>query len=641
MNNEINNIITNLDDLKIVIGAPTISMNNNDKIPASLLNFFGKYQNEYGSYIFGSNENISVPEKYARRICLSRYQYSQLKNAYLISRSILENNYKFFESYLDLHMEKMLNMFQSELYTINNKFEKEIFVLHFLILTTDFTMPPINKFEHSTFLEKSYVNMVYDFIMSIIKNGNIRNKLFIYLALSKILHCVLIRKLFMVFYVQEVGSNTTILLKYGINGNKITMDNLSSNTSFNFDVKAYCKKYALNYDLIEYRYQVIKELVPLKKDDIGTDSIKTYLFDVMDKNIKFVFLMYLYEDFKYGIRGRVRFDWDKIKPKDYILVPETENIIYPQVDVYEFYRRRGDSISFLDRGVDTQRMSVYDEDNIFLESFKKGEPVLAGASGHTADILLCAGYLEPSTDINNFVNAMKLMVIICVAVMFPRKDHSIFEMYRTLQLFNAPFHTNIFTCSESYARGGSCYKWLLENNNFTVNNNGQIYEFDGDTTYKHLTKLIEKDFDYYLSAPYKKIIDEIINLFYSNDKHIVNINNLRDKNYELTDDNFLDVNGELFIIFSIMRREGEKLWMNDGEYAYNIEKKHLAIRDFINNNYTVPELLTNDDIFLYEDDIVTCTRSVNDIIKPFDDFDNNCLVLQKIFRKLSKSKCLR
>ncbi len=53
-----------------------------------------------------------------------------------------------------------------------------------------------------------------------------------------------------------------------------------------------------------------------------------------------VFLLYLYEDFKYGSSGRIRFDWNKVKPKDYILLPQSESILYPDMDIYEFYRKK-------------------------------------------------------------------------------------------------------------------------------------------------------------------------------------------------------------------------------------------------------------------------------------------------------------
>lgn len=642
MNKEFLKKINEYTNLEIVIKSPVdTNITNIGKIPENLVNFFRKYKNTYGTDIFGSNDNISVLEKFIRRICLSRYQYSQLKYAYLIAKSILEDNYDFFINFLIKQMNNIFSMFKEQLYIVNGIFRKDIFVLHFLTLTTDFTIPSINKFEHSIFLEESYIDVIYDFIDGIIKKGNIRNKLFIYLAFSKMLHYTLIRKLFLIFFTRENNMDTNILFKYGINNNKITM-NVLQETNFNFDVDVYCREYGLNFNLISYRYHIIKELVPLKKDDIGTDNLKTYLFDVLDKNIKSVFLLYIYEDFKYGTTSRVRFDWNKIEPKDYILIPKYNNIIYPPVDIFEFYRQKNNYISFLDRGVDTQRMSVYDKDNIFIESYRKGEPVLAGASGHTADILLCLGYFEKSDNLFIFLNAMKIMILICVSVMFPRKDHSIFEMYRALQLFNKPFGTSVFTCPEKNSKIGSCFRWLLTENYYELNYNGIDYNFNGNKIYQKLDNM-GRSFEYYLSVPYRHFIKDIVNIFYTEKENKININDLIN-NIAETKKYFKDFNHfnrELFIIMSIMRHEGKKLWMDDAEYAYNIELKHISMRNFINNNYPIPSIFTNDDIFLYEDNIVTCTRSVDDIIKPFDDFDNNCLILQKIYRTLSIAKCFR
>ncbi|XWV26255.1 hypothetical protein QJ857_gp0820 [Tupanvirus soda lake] len=636
MNNEVNKFIDEL-NIKLFVKQPNNKNPTiNGKIPQENYKLYENYENAYGENIFGTNNGISDKEKFLRRICLARYQYSQLKNAYLLARSILERNFKFFDAYLKTQMDKMLNLFKKELYTVNGEFRKDLFSIHFLLLTTDFVVPQITNFEHSVYLERSYIDMIYNFIMEIKEKGNLRNKLFIYLAFSKILHYVLIRKLFMVEYVNENNMDKKILFDYGINNNKITLDKINENDNFDFDVETYCRTHDLNYTLISHRYNVTKTLVSLKKDDIGTSDLKTYLFDVLDKNIKFVFLLYLFEDFKNGIYGRVRFDWSKIKPKDYILVPRESGILYPDVDLYEFYRQKGDSISFLDRGIDTQRMSVLDKDNIFLESFKNGEPVLAGASGHTADILLCAGYLEPSSNLQNYINSMKIMTILCIAVMFPRKDHSIFEMYRALQLFNQPFNTDIFTCPTSYIHSGSCFKWLLDDNIYNIDN---IF-FDGNNVYADLKKNIDKSFEYYLSPQYIEIIQEILNIFYTRDTTVY-LQNLLVSFKTIMENKFNDIYTELFIIMSIIRRENERLWMSDAEYAYNIERKHWMIRDFINNNYSVPEILVNDDIFLYEDDVVTCTRSVYDIIKPIDDFDNICLILQKIYRKLSTKKCIR
>ncbi|XWV25006.1 hypothetical protein QJ856_gp0772 [Tupanvirus deep ocean] len=636
MNDEVNKFIDKI-NIKLLIKPPdNKNPTTNGKIPQENYKLYENYENSYGENIFGTNNGISDKEKILRRICLGRYQYSQLKNAYLLARSILEKNTKFFDTYLESQMDRMLNLFQKELYTVNGEFRKDLFSIHFLLLTTDFVVPQITNFEHSVYLERSYIDMIYNFIIEIKEKGNFRNKLFIYLAFSKILHYALIRKLFMVQYVNESGLDKKILFDYGINNNQITLDKIDQSNNFDFDVETYCETHGLNFTLISHRYNMTKILVPLKKDDIGTSDIKTYLFDVLDRNIKFVFLLYLYEDFKNGIYGRVRFDWSKIKPKDYILVPRKSGIIYPDVDLYEFYRQKGDSISFLDRGIDTQRMSVLDKDNIFLESFKNGEPVLAGASGHTADILLCAGYLEPSNNLENYLNSMKIMTILCIAVMFPRKDHSIFEMYRALQLFNQPFNTDIFTCPSYNVSNGSCFKWLLENNNYVIGDNF----FNGSHVYSDLKRNVDKSFEYYLSPEYIEIIQNILNIFY-NHGVIINLQDLLALTENIVRDKFSDVYAELFIIMSIVRRENEKLWMTDAEYAYNIERKHWTIRDFINNNYSVPEILVNDDIFLYEDDVVTCTRSVYDIIKPIDDFDNICLILQKIYRKLSSKKCIR
>nr|URM62228.1 hypothetical protein [Mimivirus sp.] len=107
--------------------------------------------------------------------------------------------------------------------------------------------------------------MVYEFIEGIIQNGNIRNKLFVYLALSKILHLTLIRKLFMVMYVQENNSNYDVLSNFGISKNKITMDKSQNNEKLVFDVKSYCNDKGINYNLIQHRYNVVKELIVLKK----------------------------------------------------------------------------------------------------------------------------------------------------------------------------------------------------------------------------------------------------------------------------------------------------------------------------------------------------------------------------------------
>lgn len=642
-NEEINKLMDGFNNLQLILKHPNhVNSTEIGKIPSNLSNLYRKYEDIYGSNIFGSNKGITIEEKFTRRICIARYQYSQLKTAYLVSKSILENNYDFFDKFITKQLNKMMNLFETELYTVNGKFQKELFTQHFTTMTVDFIMPPINQFEQSDFLEKSYTDMIFDFIMSIKHNGNIRNKLFIYVAFSKILHYALIRKIFLIFYVNETKSDPKILFKYGINNNRITMDHINSTEEFKFDVVAYCKKHVLNYTIIDDRYVTVKGLLPLKKDDLGTDDLKTYLFDLIDKNLKYTFLLYLYDYFKYGFHGRIRFDGNKLKHKDYILVPKNADIIYPKVDAYEYYRRSNDSISFFDRGIDTQRMSVLEMDNIFIESFKNGEPVVAGTSGHTATIILCAGYLEemfgpdqPDRFVE-FINSMKIMTMICIATMFPRKDHSIFEMYRALQLFNDPFRTNKFTCPNENINTGSCFKWLLDGTTYSVDN----IKFNGNDVYTNLQNKIGKSFEYYLSPEYKRIINDVVNVFF-HDNQVITSSDLVKMISTIINKKFNDINAELFIIMSIIRKEGERLWMSDAEYAYNIELKHLSIRNFVNNNYSVPEFLTNDDIFLYEDDIVTCTRSVNDIIKPVNDFDNTCLILQKIYRKLSKNVCFR
>ncbi|AVG46237.1 hypothetical protein [Acanthamoeba polyphaga mimivirus] len=630
--------INQLSNLNINIMAPPFNNPTNfGKIPSNKINQYNKYNGMYGINIFGSKNDHRSWEKLTRRTCLGRYQYSQLKNAYTISKSILEINYDFFNELLDQQINTIMNMLTQELYTINGKFQIETFVLHFLVLTTDFSIPLMNNFDHSVFLEQSYVKMVYEFIEGIIQNGNIRNKLFVYLALSKILHLTLIRKLFMVMYVQENNSNYDVLSNFGISKNKITMDKSQNNEKLVFDVKSYCNDKGINYNLIQHRYNVVKELIVLKKDDIGTNDLEIYLFKILEENIKMVFLLYLYEDFKYGSSGRIRFDWNKIKPKDYILLPQSESILYPDMDIYEFYRKKNDYVAFLDRGIDTQRMSVLDGDGIFLESFKFGEPVLAGASGHTADILLCAGYLESSGDMTNFLNKMKLMTILCISVMFPRKDHSIFEMYRALQLFNPAFTTNIFTCPNKYNKTGSCFKWMLDDNYYRLAKN----TFDGPNTFIHFKNKIEKNFDYYLSNKYYDLVKNIVQIFYRSESNRVNIGDLTKQiKNKFSNSEFQNINSEAFVIMTILRREASKLWMTDSEYVYDIENKHISIRNFINNNYTLPDIFINDDIYLYEDSIVTCTRSVYDYIKPIEDFDNTCLILQKIFRKKSQDKCI-
>lgn len=636
-----NNLINDLDNLEVTILPPD---NTNPTklrmIPDDLKKLYQIYNNQYGIKIFGpikSTNDIDIKmEIFTRRVCLSRYWYSQLKNSYLVSRTILEDNYNFFEAFLDEQINKLMNLIQQELYTIDGKFQVEIFVYHFLSLSTDYILPSINNFDYSNYLEESYVTMIYDFITSIISNGNIRNKLFVFLALSKIIHLSMIRKIFMVFYVKENSNNSSELLQHGINNNKITMDKFDENIHFEFDANIYCQQRGLNINLIEYRYTILKELVPLKQNDIGTNNLGYYLFRLLDNNIKHTYVLYMYEDFKYCILGRIRFDKNKVPFKDYTYIPKNQNILYPKMDLYEFHKKHNEYVAFLDRGMDTQRMSVLDHDNIFIESFRQGEPVLSGASGHTADILLCAGYLEPSNS-DRFINKMKLMTILCVSVMFPRKDHSIFEMYRALQLFNKPMKTNEFTCPVENINTGSCFKWLLSDIVYNVGDNQLI----GNQIYNTLTNRLNRSFEYYLSPKYYKIIEKIIEQFYKPTSQNININKFaNDIRNIIYDQQFNNINDELFIIMTIIRREGNKIWMNDAEYAYNIENKHISMRNFIDGNYSLPDFFTDDDIFLYEDNVITCTRSIYDFVKPVNSFDNTCLILQKIFWEASKPQCI-
>jgi hypothetical protein len=587
-----------------------------------------KYINSHGKKLNLQLNNDKI-NKLIRRIVILRFQYSQLKHGYELSSNLIKSNYDFFDKYLDNYLKKVLNLFETEIYTQNGLFNKELFCNNFITLTTDFPLSNFTKLTNIHYFRDLYYESIYNYVIGIIKNGNIRNKLFVLLTFSKMLHYMLIRKLFIVIYVNKNPKNLKrdeIFSKYGIS-NIITIDN--STTTIIFDIENYCLKKGLNYALISYRYNIVNTLLNQKKKDIlqlagynENDELdmKFYLFDILDKNIKASFLLYMYENYKYGYTGRIFFDWKKIKEKDYNYTED--KFIFPKIDIYEPIIKNKNKIKFMDRGIDTQRLSVNDKDNSFYEAFTRGEPVLAGSSGHTADILLLVGYFE-NNNVNMVIKPVKIMVIICIAVMFPRKDHSIFEMYNSMELFNNAFNTNIFTCPVDNQSSGNCLKWLLKT---TCDVSGKIYNSD---IYEKMINC-EK----YLSVEYVNKIKKIILFLYENNQ-ILLISKLVNK----LDNIFIDDDLEKFIFLSILKREIKMIDLDDREYVYNIEQKHIAIKNFIDHNLNIPTFLEDDDIFLYEDELITCTRSLYDMIRTDDDINNIYTLLQKKYGHVYGNVC--
>jgi hypothetical protein len=356
-------------------------------------------------------------------------------------------------------------------------------------------------------------------------------------------------------------------------------------------VQDYCRINRLNYRLIIERYNAVKKIFPIKKYDVGANSFIQYLTSSIDKNMKASFLLYMYGDFKYDTAKKIVTNYKK---KIYV----DKNDIYPEIDEFEpllectNQKECEEDVFFLDRGIDWSRGSVLDYNKVYFESFKNGEPMLTGGSGHTADILISIGFLN---NVNNveLLKIIKKFGLICVAAMFPRKDHSIYEIYRSINMFDILEGPNIWKCNDSDLSTAKYIKWLCDN----------------DTKMTCISENTRADIC--LSEIYSEFIREIINLVTINRNNTVhNIATIILDYVKSYSDRLKikesHIKKELFKTFSIIVNEEKKKSLNDSEYAYCIQKSHETLKQFYQSGMAVPDSIANHEIYLLEDESIRC-----------------------------------
>lgn len=513
-----------------------INPSNIGKIPMDDQVLFNKYNNTYGIKIFGDNKNLPKKEIFSRRICLTRYQYASLKTTYSISQKIIQNNYQFFDAFIGTQIKNLMSLICDNLYTVNGYFHQNKFISDFLELTSNFEIPILHKFEKPTFHFGVYANMVYQNINDIINEGTIINKVMLFHGLSQVIHYALIRKLFMVLLVDDLGLDPSILIKYGICNDDITLDTVSPND--HFDLKSYCKKHHINYRMVTYMYQTYKRDIP---------DFLSYLFDDIDRDMRLI-----------------------------------SKIYQPNLEQLGKIFMNGDLISFYD-----------------------------------ISSLLCIGYF--SNDLLSNVNQIKTFSILMNSI----PHHNMAIVHLLIQIFNEPFNTNLFTHDDSESH----FHWLLQDNQLTINYKDNTYSFNGHAAYNKIRSYDNKNNKYYLSVTFHKMISRIVDLFYTNKTY--KLHDLVSTIYNIVGDD-LD-NNDLYVIMSIMRVEDEKLWMSDSEYFYNIMYRQKSMLDYINNNYNITDILTNDDL-IYNETLCACVERTQNFVKPIDTFGNTCILLQKMFK---------
>lgn len=518
-----------------------INPSNIGKIPTNEQGIFNKYNDTYGIVIFGDSKNLSKKDVFTRRICLTRFQYASLKMTYSISQKIIQNNYQFFDAFISTHIKNIMKLICDGLYTVNGYFHQNKFVSDFLELTSNFEIPILHKFEKPTFHFGVYANMVYQNINDIINEGTIINKVMLYHGLAQLIHYALIRKLLMVLLVDDLKLDPSILTKYGICNDNITLDTISQND--HFDVKSYCRKHNINYQMVFYMYQSLKNSIP---------DFVSYLFDDIDYDMRLI-----------------------------------SKIYQPNIDHLGEIFKNGELVSFYD-----------------------------------ISSLLCIGYFSNEYDLLVNVNQIKTFSILMNAM----PHHNMAILHLLIQIFNEPFRTNLF----SHDSSESHFHWLLHDNKLTIEYKDNTYSFNGQSAYSKIRSYDNKNNKYYLSTTFNKMISRIVDLFYANKSH--KLHDLTSSIHNIVGDD-LD-NNELYVIMSIMRVEDEKLWMSDGEYFYNIMHRQKSMIDYINNNYNITDILTNDDL-IYNETLCACVERTQNFIKPIDTFSNTCILLQKMFKKIN------
>lgn len=533
-----------------------------------------------GTNVFGADVDIAA-DYYTKRICIRRYQDALYSNSMSIAKCLVQNEYDEIKILLGTSTMKIFSLLK-EHYMDGLDFDKNRFATDFSIITTDYKLDINAK---SIFFRQIRLNDVYEFINGIIIDGGIRNKLFVLLTLSKLIHCTLIRKMFLILNNEE---NKT---QENYDEKEYYMFGLKNEPYTSQHVETYCAKHELHYKLIKARYDVIKKIYNIKKNDTGSTDLHDYLSNVAKKDIKKAFLLYMYDDYKYNASKSIRLNHDK---KTYV----NPSHVYPKIDKYEpLYncdKKDGcqmDEIGFLDRGVDWSRSSVLDYNKVYLESFKNGEPMLTGGSGHTADILVAIGYINNVSNIE-LVKIIKKFTMICVICMFPRKDHSPYEMYRSIQMFDILGDAPIWKCPTS---SGGYLQWLCSD----FAKNTQI-----DMCLSTETKL-----NTFLTNDFASNINQLLGIILNSsgvamptliDKIKVYYRQL----YPTIGEKYL--NKELFKIFYILVDEERKKKLDDANYAYYIQETHITLSNYIYMKLPIPSHLEYYDIYKYEDDAIRC-----------------------------------
>jgi hypothetical protein len=613
-------------------------------------------------YVDGQKKN----GEYIMRILVNRYQFELLSNSKKIAKNVIDQQYGFFNNLLNYHIKKAYYIIQSCI-SVSGTFSKESFLRLFLKLTTDFDFEKNVLDQKSAYVVRKNIELVDGFITGVMQDSNIRNRLFMLLNFSKIIHYTLIRKLFMVQYlINQIEKKATnldsdsiinnyfdICLRHGIDfqDSIITFDDFTQKYEKIdrkeigkiielFDIQNCCRSYNINYKILLRRYLIMEELIVLKSDDTGTDNLGVYLFDVLDKNQTKSFMLYMFEDYKYGTYGRIRL------PRKTNAPIYNDNDIYPPIDDFEFkeYDKINHVNRFSDRGIDTQRFSVYDKDNIFREAYGKGEPLLTGVSGHTADLLILIGLLnnEIEDDVDHaekMLRVIKCFTLLCIAAMFTRKDHSIFEIYRSISLFKTMYEGNkgdIFKCPENKYINGECLEWLYSDiegfsyKGFSINE-------------KKIKSVMRSNLTptNYLSNAYADAVREIVGVLDKGDnttfgklcEQIVSIMRAYVGSLKLDKEKIIDndVYKELFFLFLVMRYEYLKKDLNDVDYIRWMNHINILEKKYRESGI-IPYELEKYNYYRYEDNVNVYNLYRSDVM-PMNTKENLIKMLINYFCK--------
>lgn len=541
----------------------------NNIIPYELQDIYiQKFGTDYTLY--GFNTQIKNKDYFVRRICIKLYQNSILSNSAKIANCLTKLNSEKYNELINAAYNRSISVL-SNFYPVNIKSEIILenlsfdFFVDYKNLSNDFEFDKMFKSKKTKKTEKNVFQFVKTFIEAVMKTDNIRTKLMILHTFLRLVCYTAIRKSFIIFYVNETPSITTenkneLFIKYNLE--------IFSNLNFptNEDVKSYCSKNNLFYDLLLKRYKIFKDLILIKQYDINTKDPLIYLTNVLDDNIKMTFLLYMFSEFKFDTSKKIQTLYKKTN------VCFDSNYVNSPIDEYDNVNRcynTNNKVIFNDRGIDWIRSNPIEFGNVYLEAFKNGESMLTGHSGHSADILLGIAYLYGDYENKSeFPILIKHFLLMCIVVMFPRKDHSIYEMYYSMTQFN------IFDKFKFWDNQMPFLTWLLEN----------ICD--------------SEEYSYYLTPQFAEIVENIINIV-KNNSNILQVvikckNVISDKNL-------------LFILFNIMVKEELLKKLNDSEYAYYSAELNNTIKIFSNfKNSKFPNSLTYEDFDTYEDQNMKC-----------------------------------